>query len=201
MSFAQTERNRLAQLLIDEGPDAPTLCEGWTTRDLAEHLYMRENRPVAFLPGIGNRARKFVTERDYEALVKAWAAGPPAPIKPVDSLLNTAENFVHHEDVRRGDGEARVRDFSKQIDKELMRCVARFGRVLLSKSAVPVILSPTSLPPVTVGDKRGVTERGDNVVRVVGEPGELLLWVFGRDAVDVTVSGDPECIAVSRLNA
>lgn len=33
------------------GPDAPTLCEGWTARDLAAHLVVRERRLDA-APGI-----------------------------------------------------------------------------------------------------------------------------------------------------
>ena len=31
------------------GPDEPTLCEGWNTRDLAAHLVLRESRPDAAL--------------------------------------------------------------------------------------------------------------------------------------------------------
>ena len=38
MSFAKTERNQLGELLLEVGPEAPTLCEGWNTRDLATHL-------------------------------------------------------------------------------------------------------------------------------------------------------------------
>ena len=34
-TFAKRERLLLADLLEAEGPDAPTLCEGWQTRDLA----------------------------------------------------------------------------------------------------------------------------------------------------------------------
>ncbi|MET9971520.1 TIGR03085 family protein, partial [Streptomyces sp. NPDC006356] len=34
-TFAKRERLLMADLLEAEGPDAPTLCEGWTTRDLA----------------------------------------------------------------------------------------------------------------------------------------------------------------------
>lgn len=29
---------------VAKGPDAPTLCEGWFTRDLAAHLWIREHR-------------------------------------------------------------------------------------------------------------------------------------------------------------
>ena len=35
----------LCDLFEEVGPDAPTLCGDWTTRDLAAHLVMRERRP------------------------------------------------------------------------------------------------------------------------------------------------------------
>ena len=43
----RSERDALCDLLIEKGPDAPTLCGDWTTRDLAAHLHIRENRPDA----------------------------------------------------------------------------------------------------------------------------------------------------------
>ena len=46
-SVAATERADLCDLFRAVGPDAPTLCEGWTTRDLAAHLVVRERRPDA----------------------------------------------------------------------------------------------------------------------------------------------------------
>ena len=48
---APAERRALCDLLDDLGPDAPTLCAGWTAHDLAAHLVLREHRPDA-LPGI-----------------------------------------------------------------------------------------------------------------------------------------------------
>src|SRR6202011_6325174 len=35
MSIAQRERAALVEILRAEGPDAPTLCEGWTACDLS----------------------------------------------------------------------------------------------------------------------------------------------------------------------
>jgi uncharacterized protein (TIGR03085 family) len=49
--LAQLERSRLCDLFLEVGPDQPTLCEGWTTADLAAHLVIRERRPDA-APGI-----------------------------------------------------------------------------------------------------------------------------------------------------
>ncbi|HEY0698515.1 MAG TPA: TIGR03085 family protein, partial [Micromonospora sp.] len=45
--YARSERLALADLMLALGPDAPTLNEGWDTRDLAAHLIVRERRPDA----------------------------------------------------------------------------------------------------------------------------------------------------------
>ena len=47
MTLARDERLDLCALLDQTGPQAPTLCEGWATRDLAAHLVLREHRPDA----------------------------------------------------------------------------------------------------------------------------------------------------------
>ncbi|MDY5785179.1 TIGR03085 family metal-binding protein [Corynebacterium sp.] len=202
MSFARTERQLLAQLLLNLGPDAPTLCEGWTTRDLATHLFIREHRPHAALGmflgparGLLERETTQQQQRPFDDIVRAWAAGPPMPLRVVDKQLNTAENFIHHEDVRRGDGVARPRGFSGVVDKQLLGAARMFGRLALRGVGIPVILTPPALPPVTLGEKHAVASRGDDVVRVFGEPGELLLWVSGRDAVDVRVEGRDDYVA------
>ncbi len=46
-SVARAERAALADLMLEVGPDSPTLCGDWTTRDLAAHLVLRERRPEA----------------------------------------------------------------------------------------------------------------------------------------------------------
>ena len=43
-AFASIERAALVDLMAELGPDAPTLCTGWTTRDLAAHLVVRLSR-------------------------------------------------------------------------------------------------------------------------------------------------------------
>lgn len=202
MSFSHTERNQLAELLLKVGPEAPTLCEGWNTRDLATHLYIRERKPLAAIGIFVQRARKFLKAEEarlaswsYEDLVRMWAIGPPALFKPSDQTINTAEHFIHHEDVRRGSGEVKPREFSTVTNKELLKLAKRFGAVTLKKVSVPVILTPPDLPPVVIGEGVGVSEQGDNVVRVYGEPGELLLWAAGRKAVKVEVTGAVEALS------
>ena len=50
MHFVDPSREVLAETLLAAGPDSPTLCEGWQTRDLAAHLYLRERKAAV---GIG----------------------------------------------------------------------------------------------------------------------------------------------------
>ncbi len=200
MSFSSTERARLAALLIDAGPDAPTLCEGWDTRDLAVHLFLRENRPLAtagmFIPALAGQLAKASAkagEWDYASLVREWAAGPGRfnPVRFIDRQMNTVEHFVHHEDVRRGDGVARPREFSAVVNRQLYGALKMLAPRMLAKSTAPVILHPTGMPRIVAVDERGVSGDGESVVRVSGEVGELLLWVYGRDAVEVSIDGNP----------
>lgn len=199
MTFAAAERKSLAQLFTETGPDAPTLCEGWTARDLVAHLYVRENEPLAsvgivFPPLAGrlNQAMEKQTSRDFEAVVKDWADGPGRlnPVRYLDPVMNGIEHFVHHEDLRRGDGTVRPREFGPDVSGKLAKSLRQMAPVLLRGSDKPVVLTPIGGEPVVVGGKRGVAERGDDVVRVSGAAGELLLWAFGRDAVDVEIDGD-----------
>src|ERR1700744_5490681 len=82
---AQQERAALAALLDETGPDSPTLCEGWQTRDLAAHLVLRERRPDAAAgvvggPLAGHTARvqrQFLDRYSYADLVALFRSGPP----------------------------------------------------------------------------------------------------------------------------
>ena len=189
------------------GPDAPTLCEGWTTRDLAVHLWVRENRPDAaagiFVNALSGRLEKEsrkVAERDFDELVDDWGRGPAAynPVRFVDAQQNFVEHFVHHEDIRRANG-MRPRDFSAHIKQQMHSYLKPLAKVALRKSECPVILQPEGLPRIVAADTHGVVEKGDAVVRVSGEVGELILWSFGRDAAEVKIEGEAEAIVKSTL--
>lgn len=202
MSFQRRERENLAQLLLEVGPDAPTLCDGWTTADLAAHLYLRERKPhlaggyfVPLLGSVTEQAQQRIKQRPYRDVVEEWAAGPPVFLKPLDKPMNMAEHFIHHEDVRRGGGEIAPREFSRAVESDLMKGAKMMGLLALGSSDVPVVLTPPNHPPLTLGGKRGVVDQGDRVVRVSGDPGELLLWVTGRDAVEVDIAGAQKNIA------
>ena len=79
------------------GPDAPTLCEGWTTRDLLAHLVVRERRPdtvpgilIPALAGYTEKVRAKAAERDFGDLLADLASGPPlySPFRLVDRFAN-----------------------------------------------------------------------------------------------------------------
>ena len=108
-SLAQQERKTLCDLFVARGSDAPTLCEGWFTADLAAHLVVRERRPDSGpglvwppLAGYTERVRRAVRDRTpWEKLVETLRRGPLLLLRPFDGPMNTVEFFIHVEDVRR----------------------------------------------------------------------------------------------------
>jgi uncharacterized protein (TIGR03085 family) len=111
-ALAVAEREALADLMLEVGPDAPTLCGGWTTRDLAAHLVIRSDRPdaaagivIPALAGWTAKVQEKAARRDWDDLVRTVRRGAPGwslQSRPsLDGQSNTIEYFVHHEDVRR----------------------------------------------------------------------------------------------------
>ena len=134
-------------------------------------------------------------ERDYEEVVNEWASGPPSPIKFIDSQMNTTENFIHHEDVRRANGMTEPQPLSKAAEKQLFSSLKMLAPMMLKKSSSPVVLHPRGFDRIVASDKKGVARAGSDVIRVTGDVGELVLWVYGRDVVNVAINGDEAKIA------
>ncbi|MDX2355582.1 TIGR03085 family metal-binding protein [Dietzia sp. PP-33] len=210
-SLAQRERSALVETMRATGPDAPTLCEGWTTRDLAAHLVVREARPDAaagvIVPALASRLEELrlrETERSWDDLLERIAAGAPwySPLRYADRVANAAEYLVHHEDVRRADGEWTTREFDAEDLDRIWALGTTVARTFLRRVAARVDLRTPSEIRLT---KRGAVSTGAALapmVSVTAHPVELLLWAFGRDAVDVDISGAQQGIdaveAVSR---
>ena len=98
----ERERRELCDLFEDLGPEAPTLCEGWTTLDLAAHLVLREH----FKRWTDER-REAEKAKGLDAIVTRLRAGAPAVpwrVPKLRTLMNGTEYFIHHEDVRRANG-------------------------------------------------------------------------------------------------
>ena len=66
MTVTQNERRAMCDLLDELGPDRPTLCGEWSTRDLLAHLLVRERRPDASLgilvPAMAKRTERVMAE-------------------------------------------------------------------------------------------------------------------------------------------
>lgn len=201
VNLAQTERAGLVEALRRAGPDAPTLCAGWNTRDLAVHILLRERRVDAtagmFLPPLAawtGRVTRQYRDRDYAELLADIADGPPwySPFALPDKYVNVAEMFVHHEDVLRGAadpaGTWAPRVLPTGLDDALVLPLKTVGRLTMGKSPAEVTLAtPDGRVLLTAGKGAPVT--------VTGAVGELVLFAFGRAPVDVVLTGDDEAVA------
>ena len=207
-SLARAERVALCDLLDEVGPEAPTLCDGWTTTLLAAHLVVRERRPDVspglMLGGAAARLTTRVTARaaqrvPYELLVERVRSGPPLWIRPVDGPMNLVEFTVHHEDVRRAaDGWAPrvglddLQDALWPYQRSSTRLRARSVR------DVDLSIARPDGDPLHVSKAAKVTP-SDRPVLITAEPLELALFFFGRrDHAVVACTGDPDGIAELR---
>ena len=185
-SLAREERLRLASLLRKVGPDAPTLCEGWKTRDLAVHLVMRDRD----LPAIMGEHLKLFAKRHERVdellrntpwieLVGKLAQGPTAwnPSSwgvGVDSIMNTAEFLIHHEDVRRAQPGWHVRELGTDVQKDMLPLVRALALPYALRRGLHLVLKPRGFDELRAG------RTNNSTVTVVGMPVELLLYLFGR---------------------
>jgi uncharacterized protein (TIGR03085 family) len=198
-SLARRERNALCDLALALGPDAPTLCGGWTAQDLVAHLLVRENRPlgavgitVGALSGLTDRAMAAERRRPFPAMVerlrKPRFSVYTLPV--VEELLNTLEYFVHHEDLRRAQPDWAPRTIAESDEDELWRMVKRSGPLMMRKAGVPVVVRRSDLP-----GKASTIRSGDDPVTITARPSELALLIFGRDRLrDVELEGPPESV-------
>jgi uncharacterized protein (TIGR03085 family) len=193
------ERKALCDTLARYGPEAPTLCVGWLTADLAAHLLARELRPDAG-PGIvvgGPFARHtqkvmgMYKAKGYDAMLGELEAGPPLwfRIGPM-AALNVGENWIHHEDVRRANGE-RPRPGDPELDEILWNSL-KTGTFIARRK-----IKGAGLTLRTPDGRERVVKEAEPRVTITGEPGELVLFMAGRqEAADVHYDGTTEAIAV-----
>ncbi|HEU4842113.1 MAG TPA: TIGR03085 family metal-binding protein [Ilumatobacteraceae bacterium] len=197
---ARAERDALCDLFLEVGPDVPTLCEGWTARDLAAHLVVRERRPdiapgmvISALAGHSEHVRVAETERPWPELVERVRTGPPVwnpmRIGKVEELVNTVEFFVHHEDVRRAQDGWTRRALSPDLEDALAAPLRRMGGVLTRRAGVGLVAEPAGRSAVRL-------RRGEPAVTIRGPVGELVLYVYGRkDVAAVELDGPADAVA------
>ncbi len=184
---ATLERRRFADELIAVGPEAPTLCGDWTTRDLAAHIVLRDRRPDA-MPGIVSKAFAGYTEKVQRRIAaREWAdivadvrdGAPllsPTRLDAVDRLVNTTEFFVHLEDVRRAQPKWTPRELPEDLNDDLHAALGRSAKMLARKAPAGITLQPDDGRHAVVANDRAP------MVTVTASVGELVLWIFGRQA-------------------
>ena len=152
--------------------------------------------PGAFGRFAERRRADLAAGKDFAWLVERIRSGPPIGffrIGWVRSLPNLNEFFVHHEDLRRANGLG-PRTLAPELDLALWRNVRRSGRYLTRR------LRGVGLDVEWPGGHEQEQVRpGEPRARLSGPPGELLLYVFGRQPVaQVELSGSPEAVEAVR---
>lgn len=195
--LARAERYALCETFLAVGPDAPTLCSPWRSRDLAAHLILRESRPdlsagivIRALAGRLERTQHDRAMKDWPDLVRDFRQGPPmwspARLGIVDDATNLTEFYIHHEDVLRAADEPVSRELDPGLEAALWSSIKRHGPLAVRRSPVGVVL-------VAEGHGRAAVMRPGTGGTVVlhGAPGELVLHLSGRqDHARVHITGE-----------
>jgi uncharacterized protein (TIGR03085 family) len=206
MQFVTPSREVLAETLLAAGPDSPTLCEGWQTKELAAHLYLREHKPTAaaglLIKPLARRleaataklAAESASVEEYASLVGRFRRGPgrlsPMSLPAIDQAANLVEYFVHTEDVRRATSRWAPRALDRHYADALWKNLVRQAAVMYRGVDVGIVLVRPDGP-------RHVARRAPVSVAVVGDPGELLLHATGRRGQAlVTFEGEPDAVAL-----
>ena len=186
--LAPIERASLCDLLLELGPDEPTLCAGWRTRDLAAHLVLREGRLDA-MPGIAlkfasgwtNRVQQSIAGGDFRRLVRRLRTGPPvwSPFRAarLDEAANGIEFFVHHEDLRRAQPDWQPRELAPAVDELLWQRTCRASKFALrhEQDGVELVRAETGETHTARRPSPGHRTR-----RVAGPASELLMYLYDR---------------------
>jgi uncharacterized protein (TIGR03085 family) len=156
--------------------------------------------PGLVVPGgwarFAEQRRRALACREFSWLVATFRSGPPRGffrIGWVRSFPTLNEFFVHHEDVRRANSYG-PRTNSPAKDAALWRNVSRAPWFLARR------LRSAGLELEWAGTNQVVRARhGRSTVRIVGLPGELLLYLFGRQsAAHVEISGPAAAVEAVR---
>jgi len=197
--YAASERTGLADELLGVNPSAPTLCTGWTARDLAAHVVVRDRRPDA-AAGIllkpfaawTDRVRNEYRDRHSYAEIIDMIRHPPAlspmRIPILDEATNVIEFFVHREDVRRAQPGWEPRDVDEGLSRFLWARLPWLAKLRLRRVPGAITVTAPGFGSFTTG-------AGGPTAELTGQPAELLLYFFGRQrAARVTETGPNELV-------
>lgn len=197
-SFARRERTAICQTLRKLGPEQPTLCQGWSTKDLLVHLIVRENRPdaavglfIPFLSAYTDSISNKYKEKSFEELIAIFENGPKSPspfsLPKVDELANTFEFLVHHEDILRAQSDYQPRKLTEEDAKFIWSRFTKSAVFFMRKVKVGVV-AKTDQGTYTL-------KRGNDVVTISGNVIDLVMFAFGRkNTTEINFEGNPTAV-------
>ncbi|MFW0112083.1 TIGR03085 family metal-binding protein [Rothia sp. CCM 9416] len=207
LELVTSERQALCLALSQAGPLARTLCEGWETRHMLAHLLLRESQPLAAAGVVGGplaaRTDRLTgqladdlaeSERYEQGLARFQALpgylGMRSRAPQLDLAMNLLEYFVHTEDVRRAaDATVEPRTLQDEVQQKLWEALRKRARFMAGKKFPPglVLDAPGYRPSVHTVI---APHPGQKAQILTGQPGELVLYLFGReDASQATLAG------------
>ncbi|WP_415111229.1 maleylpyruvate isomerase family mycothiol-dependent enzyme [Propioniciclava sp.] len=175
------------------GQDAPTLCEGWTARDLVGHLLVLRDDPLAW-PGIAIPALASLTDRrmarataaGYDAALDSLAGRRPW-LPPVIDLPGSrwghhlGEYVVHTEDLLRANALSACAPDAATAEVLWSR-VQVAARQLHGRRQQGLVLVRAD-----TGESAQVVP-GERAPTVTGTVLELLVWTYrGAEHADIVV--------------
>jgi uncharacterized protein (TIGR03085 family) len=183
----ERERREICDLFVELGPDAPTLCEGWKTADLAAHLVLREH--FRRWPDKRLAAEKATGFPAMVARLRAGAPLIPWRIPRLRNVLNGLEYFIHHEDVRRANGRE-PRPTMPDLEALSWRMSGYSARRLARR------IRPYGLELVRPDGAKRTFGSGE-MATLTGPATEIVLYMSGRrSTAQVILGGNPDAIAV-----
>jgi len=185
----------LARGLTPEQWRTPSLCPGWTVRDIVEHTAFHTHRGLKEALGSTERhAPRLAAAAHAETIdgLVAWISSP-APASVRKSRINLAELVIHQQDVRRPLGiERDYPDAAMRASLDL--CTSVHGNIL--------VLDGRRRPGRGLGlhanDLDWSKGRGPEVV---GSAEALLMAIAGRRIALDGLSGPGVATLAARLNA
>lgn len=201
-AMAAQEREDFADFLASLSPEqweAPTLCEGWSVRDVAAHVVSYDDVGVAGLLKQFVRGRFTLGGINEVSLAEHRGASPEELVERIrrhatpsgltarfDGRVGLVDTLVHHQDVRRPLG------LRREVPAERLRTALPFA-----------LVAPPTLGPWHV---RGVRLVATDLDWSAGKgpeargPGEaVLLAITGRRSVASELDGPGARILAERL--
>ena len=149
-------------------------------------MVLRERRVDAaagiMMKALAPRTQRVQAEfaaRPWSELLEMIAAGPsrrtPLGLGPIDEAANVVEFFVHCEDVRRAKPGWEPRLLEPGLAETLWKRTAGIARLSGRRAPAGLVLRRPD-------GQTAVAHKGTPVVTATGEPGEVVLFMSGRQA-------------------